>query len=414
MLKPLLTPEELERYARAICRIGLAIGPGDDLIVTCQPAHRELAVAITEAAYKLKARSVEVDFVDPFVREAYLRTAPDKAIGYQTPWRTSKLRATVKSTTATLLIAGESEPGILNRIKPKRIAADFTRPLERQPELRRLWRQGRRRWAIVAWPVPAWANKVYPELSEEVAQRRLARDLLNFLRLGPKDPADGSRLKADLTAITQRAQRLTRLKLERVELRGPGTNLSVALHPDTLWSGGGDKNFYGKRTVPNLPTEENFTSPEAAATEGFFRCTLPLMFQGRVIEGIAGEFRNGRLVRLEAKRKADRDFLAGFLFDIDGADRLGEIALVDRSSRIGKAKRIYYNTLLDENAAAHMAFGSGFSHTRTNHTTDRSRRGVNRAQAHLDVMIGSDDFEATGIARRGRRIPLISNGEWQI
>ena len=138
------------------------------------------------------------------------------------------------------------------------------------------------------------------------------------------------------------------------------------------------------------------------------------MFQGRLIDGIAGEFRGGRLVRLDAKRKADREFLAGFLYSIDNADRLGEVALVDSSSRIGRAGRIYYNTLLDENAAAHIAFGSGFENTRADHETNTARRGVNRSKAHLDVMIGTDDFEATGIGARGRRVPLISDGDWRI
>jgi aminopeptidase len=138
------------------------------------------------------------------------------------------------------------------------------------------------------------------------------------------------------------------------------------------------------------------------------------MFQGRLIDGIAGEFRGGRLVRLDAKGKADREFLAGFLFAIGNADRLGEVALVDSSSRIGRAGRTYYNTLLDENAAAHIAFGSGFEHTRANFATNTAQRGVNRSKAHLDVMIGTDDLEATGIAVRGRRISLIASGEWRI
>jgi aminopeptidase len=138
------------------------------------------------------------------------------------------------------------------------------------------------------------------------------------------------------------------------------------------------------------------------------------MFQGTLIEGISGEFRGGRLVKLEAKREADRDFLAGFLHSIDGADRLGEVALVDSSSRIGRSKRTYYNTLLDENAAAHIAFGSGFAFTRRKNEGERGRRGVNRARAHLDVMIGTDDLEATGIAARGRRVPLIRDGTWQV
>jgi aminopeptidase len=413
-VKPLLPSEELARYADAVVKIGIAFGRGDDLLVTCQPAHREFAVALVEAGFRARAHTVDVEYTDPLVRAAYLRSAPDEAIGYVTPWRAARMRATVKPETATLWIAGESEPGALNDIPGKRVAVEMTRSLKRFADVRRASRLGKRRWAIAAWPTAAWAKAVYPALSEEAAQRRLARDLLYFCRLGPNDPPGAKGLRKHLNELQQRARRLTRLKLETVELRGPGTKLTVALHPDGLWTGGGFTNFYGKRTAPNLPTEECFTSPIASATEGRFRCSEPLMFQGTLIEGIAGEFRGGRLVRLDAKRKAERDFLADFLFEIKDADRLGEVALVDTSSRIGKSGRIYYNTLLDENAAAHIAFGAGFAHTRTGFETNQAQRGVNRSDAHVDVMIGTDDFEATGVGPRGRRVPLIEDGTWQI
>jgi aminopeptidase len=409
-----LRPEELARYADAVVKVGISLGRGDDLLVTCQPAHRELAVALVEAAYRIGARNVDIDYTDPLVRAAYLRTAPDKSIGFVPPWRAARVRAAVKPETATLWIAGESEPGALNDIPGKRLAADITRSRKRFPDVQRASRAGKRRWSIVAWPTHSWADAVYPTIGNEAAQRRLARDLLDFCRVGSNDPPGVTGLRNHLAELRRRAQRLTRLKLQRVELRGPGTNLTVALQPETRWMGGGYTNFYGKRTAPNLPTEECFTSPIASATEGTFRCSQPLMFQGTLIEGISGEFRGGRLVRLDTKRKAQRDFFADFLFAIKDADRLGEVALVDSTSRIGKAGRIYYNTLLDENAAAHVAFGAGFSHTRANDETNRARGGVNRSDAHVDVMIGTDDFEATGIAARGRRVPLIADGVWHI
>jgi aminopeptidase len=410
----LLEPEQLARYADAVVKVGISVGRGDDLLVTCQPAHREFAVALVEAGYRAGARSVDVEYLDPLVRAAYLRTAPDRAIGRVTPWSAARVRASVKPETATLYIAGEGEPGALAGIPGERLAADMTRSAKRFADVRRASELGKRRWSIAAWPARAWAEKVYPKLSAEAAQRRLAHDLMEFCRVGADDPLGVDALRKHLAELRRRAQRLSRLKLERVELRGPGTQLTVALHPETLWSGGGRKNFYGKQTAPNLPTEECFTSPVASATEGTFRCSQPLMFQGILVNGISGEFRGGRLVRLAAKGQENRDFFADYIASIKDADRLGEIALVDATSRIGKAGRIYYNTLLDENAAAHMAFGSGFSHTRTDHHTNRARRGVNKSDAHVDVMIGTPDFEATGVGSRGRRVPLIADGVWQL
>jgi aminopeptidase len=413
-VKTLLRPEETARYADAVVSVGLSLRKGDDLILLCQPAHREFAAAIIEAAYRAGAHAVDVMLTDPVLRAARLRAAPEELLGELTPWTAARTRAMAKDTTITLLIAGESEPGALAGIPPERLAADETGPLRRLPQVRRAFRQGRRRWGIVAWPAPAWAARVYPKLAPETAQRKLARELLWFCRLGPDDPPAAQGLREHLDAVSGRARGLTRLRLRTLEVRGPGTDLRLALHPDTLWSGGGGKNGFGIYQAPNLPTEENFTSPEASATEGTFRCTRPLMFQGRLLEGLAGEFRGGRLVRLDAKRAADRDWFAGYLHSVDGADRLGEIALVDRSSRIGQTGRIYYNTLLDENAAAHMAFGSAFAHTRRKREGERGRRGLNRSRIHVDVMIGSDDLDATGFTARRKAVPLIRDGSWVI
>jgi aminopeptidase len=160
-----------------------------------------------------------------------------------------------------------------------------------------------------------------------------------------------------------------------------------------------------------MPTEESFTSPHATGTNGTFRCTLPLTFQGKRIESLRGEFSNGRLVRLEADDDAGRDFVAAYI-DSDPSGngrRLGEVALVDTSSRIGQSGRTYFHTLLDENAAAHIAFGAGFGGTRPQGT-----RGLNRATVHLDVMIGGPDFEVTGITQKGKRVAVIADGVWQI
>jgi aminopeptidase len=413
-VKPLLPAEEIARYADVAVKVGLSLRKGDDLILLCQPAHREFAVAVLEAAYRAGAHSVDVLINDPVIRAARLRSASTDSLGDLTPWQAARFRGAVKETTATLLIAGESEPGALAGIPAEKIAAEQTGPFRKLPQVRREARRGRRRWGIIAWPVPAWAQRVYPKLSPEAAQRKLARDLLWFCRIGPEDPPGVKGLRDHLAAVQRRAKSLTRLGLRRLELRGPGTDLTLALHPDTVWAGGGGRNAFGIRQAPNLPTEENFTSPDAAATEGTFRCSRPLMFQGTLIEGIEGEFRGGRLVRLEAKHAAHRDWLAGFLHSIDSADRLGEVALVDASSRIGRSGRIYYNTLLDENAAGHIAFGSGFSFTRSKNGNERARRGVNRSRTHVDVMIGTSELEATGVGARGRRVPLIRDGSWQV
>jgi aminopeptidase len=344
------------------------------------------------------------------VMRARLLYASDDAIGALSPWARRRLREVAGLRGALAAIAGEGEAGYLDGVPPKRIATEYSRLAKQTAFLRRAQLNMRARWTIAGWPTDHWAGQVYPELSPLVAKRRLAKDLLRFCRLDDEDGKGTSGWLKHLRTLSRRSARLTKLGLSGLELQGPGTELDVGFVSGTTWLGGPEKFVDGRMIAPNMPTEENFTSPDARATNGTFRCTFPLSFRGRLIQGLRGEFSNGRLVRLEADSDDDRDFVAAYIDTDRNGRRLGEVALVDASSRIGQMGRIYYNTLLDENAAAHIAFGSGFGGTRS----ETPARGVNRSTIHLDVMIGGPELEVTGIGPGGRRIPLIREGAWQI
>jgi aminopeptidase len=407
-----MTGPELERYAEMIVRGCIAFRRGDMLVQRVSIAHRELAVAIAEAAYRAGAAAVEVEYDDPRVVAARIAHGSDTALGRRTSWQRERIRALGDEHVALVSVMGETELGVLARLPPERVAED-TKRLASGAEMARIRREGRLRGTICAWPTDEWAARVFPGLDTEKGKRRLARDLLSFCRIGPGDPPGHKGWTAHLATLRRRAARLTKLDLVELHVRDRGTDLHLRIAPFSLWRGGGEQDHWGRRIAMNVPTEECFVSPDAAATEGTFRCSRPRSFGGRVIENLAGEFRNGRLVRLDAKREADRDWLARYLGSIPNAERLGEIALVDSSSRIGRTGLIYYNGLLDENAAAHMAFGSGFAKTRTVPIA-KKRYGVNRSTTHIDVMIGTDDLEATGVTRAGRRVPLVAGGAWRI
>jgi len=408
--EPLLPAESLARYADAIVRASLGIGKGDTLVVQGEPEHRELLVAIAESAYKGGAQFVDIVTGDPLVMRARLLYGSDDAIGVLSPWRRRQLREVSGSGGALAAITGDGEAGYLDGIRPERIATDYSRLAKQTAFLRRAQLNLRARWVIAGWPTDHWAGQVYPELSPLAAKRRLAKDLLRFCRLTDEDGKGTSGWLKHLRTLGRRSAKLTKLRLTGLELRGPGTELDLDLVADTRWLGGPEKLVDGRMLAPNMPTEETFTSPDPRKTNGTFRCTFPLSFRGRLIHGLRGEFSNGRLVRLDADSKTDRDFVAAYIDTDRGGRQLGEVALVDASSRIGQTGRIYYNTLLDENAAAHIAFGSGFGGTRS----ETPARRLNRSTIHLDVMIGSPELEATGIDARGRRIPLIREGSWQV
>jgi aminopeptidase len=347
---------------------------------------------------------------DPLVMRAKLLHGADEALGALSPWSRRRLREVAGPRGALAAITGEGESGYLDDVPPERIATDYARLAKDTSFLRRAQLNQRARWTIAGWPTDHWAGQVYPNLEPVKAKRRLARDLLRFCRLTDEDGKGTSGWLKHLGTIRRRSVRLSKLGLARLELRAPGTALDLGFVDGTRWLGGPETLVDGRRFAANMPTEETFTSPDPRQTSGTFRCTFPLSFRGRLIEGLRGEFSNGRLVRLDADSDDDRDFVAAYIDSDRAGRRLGEVALVDASSRIGQARRIYYNTLLDENAAAHIAFGTGFGGTRS----ETPARAVNRSTIHLDVMIGSPKLEVTGVNARGRRIPLIRDGAWQI
>jgi aminopeptidase len=408
----ILAPAERSRYADAVVRASLGLKRGETLAVYGQIAHRELLLAIVESAYRLGAEIVDLNYVDPFATRARLEHGSSAALGVVPPWSIRLMRELMKPESARAVVVGTAEPNYLEGIPPKRIARDQARYVAQIGFFHRANLDMRARWTGVPWPTDYWAGLVYPDLSPTTGKRRLAKDFLSFCRLTDKDGEGSSGWLAHVRTLARRSARLTKLGLRALELRGPGTELDVRLAPGSCWLGGTDAMPNGVKIAPNMPTEESYTSPHANGTNGTFTCTFPLSFQGRLIHGLRGEFRNGRLIRLDADGEDAREFVSAHI-DSDprgNGRRLGEVALVDSTSRIGKTGRTYFNTLLDENAAAHIAFGAGFGGTRP----EKPARGLNRSLIHLDVMIGGPDFEATGISDRGRRIPVIKDGLWRI
>jgi aminopeptidase len=407
-----MKPEELRRYAEMIVHGCIGFRRGDTLVLRVAFAHRELAVAIAEAAYRSGADAVDVEYDDNLLYAAKINYGSNGALGRRTPWQRARMRSLGDEDVALIYVRGEHELEARANLPPERVAEDVKR-LASDSAMSRIRRESRLRGTICAWPTAEWAARVYPHLDAPKATRRLARDLLWFCRLGPQDPPGHKGWLEHLATLRRRAVRLTKLDLAEVHLSDRGTDLRVKIAPYSMWRGGGEEDHWGRHMALNVPTEECFVSPDAAATEGTFRCSRPRSFGGRMIEELSGEFRGGRLVRLGAKRESDRDWLARYLAAIPNADRLGEIALVDNSSRIGQTGRIYYEGLLDENAAAHMAFGSGFAKTRTV-PLGRKRYGVNRSTTHIDVMIGTGELSAVGIRQSGKRVELVRDGTWQL
>jgi aminopeptidase len=398
----------LERYADVVLRSCLAVRPDDTIAIHGEPAHRDLIVALTASAYRHGAGLVDVQFVEPRVRRARVVEATEEGLARQPAWAERRMRDLIAARGASISINGPSEPTLLNGVDPGRSVRERTSRVPGQGAYLRAVMANRLRFCVVSYPLPGWAASAYPDLSPQEATSRVADDLAWFCRIGPQDGLGTGAWERHVDALSRRAEGLTALALDRIELRGPGTDLVVGLAPGASFLAADERTVHGDRFRANLPTEEVFTSPDPRRVDGTFRCTRPLTLEGRRITGIAGRLAGGRIVEVDADEPDDRDFLAAYLARDRGAGRLGELALVDSTSRIGQSGRTYGITLLDENAVSHIAFGSGFDASRPS-----GAPRPNRSAIHVDVMVGAPEVDVTGVTVAGARVPLIADGVWQ-
>ena len=205
------------------------------------------------------------------------------------------------------------------------------------------------------------------------------------------------------------AQRLTDRRFDALRLHGPGTDLTIGLFPSAHWAAGDLETIDGRRHSPNIPTEEVFGTPDPDRVDGHVSATMPLELSGTIVRGIRVEFDGGRAVKIEAESGAE--VLRSVAARDDGASRLGEIALVDGEGRIGPLGRVFYDTLIDENAASHIALGGGYDHP-VEDPAERAR--INKSTMHVDFMIGSPELSVDGITHDGEPVPVLRSGAWQI
>jgi aminopeptidase len=262
-------------------------------------------------------------------------------------------------------------------------------------------------WTAGPCPNPGWAQRVHPELDPEEALDRLWDEIVHVLRLDADDPVQAWRDR--MRTIVASADRLTERRFEALHLCGPGTDLTIGLMPSSKWLGADFTTADGLTHYPNLPTEEVFTTPDPERVEGHVSATMPLELYGSFMDGIRIEFEGGRAVKIDAEQGADA--LRAAVSRDDGASRLGEIALVDNEGRIGPLGTVFYETLLDENAASHIALGNAYTFP-VEDEADRAR--VNTSALHIDFMIGSNEIDVDGITRGGDRVPVLRGGGWQL
>jgi aminopeptidase len=403
-----MTPPDtdlLRAYAQLVVRAGVNLAPGQELLVEAQLDHAPLVRAITEEAYEAGARFVDVHYNDPYVRRARAIGSPDDALGWTPPWMVGRIERAAEIGAAIVGISDSSYSDVFEGVDGQRLAAARMRDFERT--WLRVVTEGEVAWSLIAFPTERWAREALGEPDVD----RLWDAVAHALRLREDDPA-GS-WQARLDELDARARALTERGLRTVRYRGPGTELEVGLIEGARWIAGREETKGGRGFVANLPTEEVFTTPHRLRAEGTVRSSMPLSLRGKVIEGLEMRFADGEIV--EARADRGEDVLHAEIATDDGARRLGEIALVDESSRVGETGVVFRNTLFDENAASHIAFGSGIGWAVDHLDGDSPEElGVNDSATHVDFMVGSPELEIDGVEAGGATVALLREGRWQL
>jgi aminopeptidase len=394
----------IDALATLAVRVSANVADGQTVIVRAHLADAQLVRAIVRAAYRRGAHQVEVHWNDPLVRKIRLEEASEAALGWVSPWVHELTTKLGQLRGSLITLAGDPAPGLYDDIDPGRLGRDTVAV----PEWGVVVAERTVNWAIVPSPTRGWAGLVYPDLDGDAALERLWSQIERVCRLDEPDPAATWRARA--ADLAGSAERLTRAQLDSLRFEGEGTDLHVGLLPGVRWLGGGLTTVWGREHVANIPTEEVFTSPDPERSEGVVRSTKPLLVNGRAVIGLRMRFERGRAVEIDADSGVE--LLRELSSRDDGAARLGEVALVDGSGRIGPLETIFHNTLLDENAASHIAIGRGFGFLSED---PQSAGRINKSAVHTDFMIGGPGVRVSGRTRDGRDVEVLAeDGTWRL
>jgi len=398
--------ELLDRYADLIVGFGANVQPDQVVAVEASVEAAPLVRRLARRAYERGARYVDVVYFDPQVKRIRIESAPDDSLEWVPPWLGRRMLDLGELDAARIVLTPFVPPGLLEGLDAVRAGRD------QLPTVRELFKVLDDRsvaWTVSPFPTEAWASRVFPELGPAQAVDALWRDLEHVCRLDEPDPVDAWKQRID--EIWQNASRLDELDLDALRFVGPGTDLTVGLLPSSRFAkeGGGATTRTGIHHVPNLPTEELFTTPDPDRTEGVVASTKPLDVGGSLVTGLRVRFDRGRAVEIDADSNVET--LRRRCATDEGAARLGEVALVDGESRIGRLGRTFFNTLLDENSASHIALGDAYSSPIAD-PADLPR--INESEVHVDFMIGSDEVTVSGVTHDGGEVPLLVGGAWQI
>lgn len=404
----------MQQYAEFAVKIGVHPQPGQTLIIRAPIEGAAFARACAETAYDMGAREVVVHYNDEKLARIRMQRTAVEVLEDVKPWQSSSFLEYVKDGgSACVLSIIARDPEIYKGIDGGKIDRANRAAMKASAEWREYTMTDRIQWSIVAIPSPSWAKKVFPGVSEHEAQEKLWQAIFDVCRVTNGNVV--SEWEAHVAKMVAWRDHMNALQLDSIRLQSAnGTDLTIGLADDHVWEGAQSKTPEGYPFIANIPTEEVFTAPHRERTNGVVYGTKPYVYNGNLIENFRVTFQNGKVVDYDATSGKE---LLGQLLDTDeGARHIGEIALVPASSPINKSGILFFNTLFDENAACHIAFGAGYPGTVKGGTAmtraELLEKGVNDSLVHEDVMVGSADMSITGTTKAGETVQIFKNGEW--
>jgi aminopeptidase len=383
---------------------GANVQSGQIVGISSTLGKEELTRRVARAAYRRGAKYVDALYWDQWLKRQRIEHADGETLEFVPPWLRQRLEWLSDEHAARVTLSGPHAPEALRGLDPARAGKDLLPYISETGEIVNRMTTS---WCIVPAPTAAWAELVYPDLSPAEAYETLWAAVAHMCRLDAGDPAEAWNERAK--ELKANGQRLTDRAFDALHLHGPGTDLRIGLLPSAHWAGGDLETVDGTRHLPNIPTEEIFTTPDPERVDGHVTATMPLELSGSILTGIRVEFEGGRAIRIDADEGAD--VLRAVAAKDDGASRLGEIALVDGQGRIGPLETVFYDTLIDENAATHIALGNGYDHP-VGDPAERAR--INHSGVHVDFMIGCPELAVDGVTRDGAVVPVLREGSWQV
>ncbi len=411
-----MNQELLNKYAAFTVQVGVNVQKGQTLIIRCPVEGACFGRACMEAAYKAGARDVVIRWEDEKAARIRMELGEEEALSETKPYELRSYLDYAESEGGCCLLAiHASDPEIFKGLDTAKINRVSLAKQEAMKSWREYTMKDRVQWCVVAIPTPAWAASVFPGMPEDEAQEKLWSAIFDVCRVTGGDPV--SAWKEHVAKTSACRDKLNELQLESIHMTSAnGTDLTVGLAEGHTWEGACSKAENGAVFIANVPTEEVFTAPHRERVNGVVKGTRPYVYNGQLIEGFSVTFKDGVVVDYSAEKNAE---LLGQLLDSDeGARRIGEIALVPASSPINRSGLLFYNTLFDENAACHIAFGAGYPTTvkggAAMTTEELLACGVNDSAIHEDVMVGAEDMTITGLTKSGETVTIFENGEWAI